>query len=161
MIGTAVISEDKLYRYVLTREWKDGQLKERRCTWIVLHPSSGTAKKNDATVNAVSDFSRRLGFNAMSVVALYAWRSIKIGPVFNVRDPIGPMNDSYIRRECQKSERVFCTWGRFGEKDRADEVRALLKELMIPTWVLGFTKNGQPAHPLSVEPATPPTLWRM
>lgn len=161
MIGTAVFSKDKFYRYVLTREWKDEQLKERRCTWIVLHPSSGTSKKNDPTVIAVSDFSQRLGFNAMSVVALYAWRSNKLGSVATVLNPVGPMNDSYIRRECQKSERVFCGWGRFGEKDRADEVLGLLKELMVPTWVLGFTKDGQPAHPLNVGPDTPPTLWRM
>ena len=81
-IGSEQVSEDKLYRYVLTRRWDGDNLNEKSTTtpsrsllWIMLNPSTATANLNDPTMRRCMSFTHENGFNVFHVVNLFAFRS--------------------------------------------------------------------------------------
>ena len=80
--GSEEGSVDKLYRYVLTRRWDGENLDDnsssdpcRSLLWIMLNPSSATAKINDPTMRRCMSFTQDNGYNVFHVVNLFAFRS--------------------------------------------------------------------------------------
>ena len=81
--GSEEVSEDGLYRYVLTRRGDVDNLNESSTTmspcrsllWIMLNPSSATDKLNDPTMRRCMSFTHDNGFNVFHVVNLFAFRS--------------------------------------------------------------------------------------
>ena len=96
-LGTAVFSPDKKYRYVLTR----GNPRMRRAVWVMLNPSQADQHKNDHTITKCVEFSRRWGFPGIFVVNLYALVSTDPSVLLTSPDPIGLMNDAWLRRAKQ------------------------------------------------------------
>src|ERR1700722_11579781 len=99
MAGEAVISEDGLYRYVLSRRWADGPV----LPWIMLNPSTADASRNDPTLTRVirQTIRRRLRgipYGGACVLNLYALRSPDPSVLRDAQwrgdpDPVGPDND--------------------------------------------------------------------
>ena len=73
--GSEEVSENGMYRYVLTRCWDVETLPCRSLLWIMLNPSTATDKLNDPTMRRCMSFTHDNGFNAFHVVNLFAFRS--------------------------------------------------------------------------------------
>ena len=146
--NTARISNCHRYRYLLTREFGGVST----CLFIMLNPSSADAVQDDPTVRRCIGFARRGGFGRLEVVNLYAFRSTSPSALFTALDPVGPDNVSEIREALGRADMVIAAWGNnAGVNDnsgRVGEVMALIERSGKPVKCFGFTRQGQPRHPL-------------
>ena len=135
---SAVIKGD--YRYVLTREWdRNGPTLHI----VMLNPSTADAEQDDPTVRACVDLAKHLGYGAIDVRNLFAYRSSTPSDLEQVEDPVGPQNDQYL--SAIRHGRVLGAWGNWGGlHGRGVAVRKLLTNKV----VLSLTANRQPTHPL-------------
>lgn len=152
MRGDAVIDSKGIYRYHLSREWKDRQ---RRCCFIMLNPSTADAVTDDRTILRCVGFAKRWGYGAVDVVNLFAYRARKPSILKSVVDPVGPENDVYIKIIANQPncERIVAAWGNHGEF--LERQRRILSIIGRDLYCLGVTKKGQPRHPLYVAEVTP------
>ena len=155
-LGTAVFSPDKKYRYVLTR----GNPRMRRAVWVMLNPSQADQHKNDHTITKCVEFSRRWGFPGIFVVNLYALVSTDPSVLLTSPDPIGLMNDAWLRRAKQYASAydvpVMAAWG---NNVHAIERTQFVSSLFDEMYCLGVTNAGQPKHPLRLAYDTPIQRW--
>ena len=71
-----VFSDCRQYRYRLGRNLRDFP-NDWSLPWVMLNPSTATARKDDATIRRIKWFSSRWGFGNITVVNLYAWKATK------------------------------------------------------------------------------------
>jgi hypothetical protein len=155
----AVISDDDLFRYTLTREWASGP----SVGFLMFNPSVADASINDATIRKCMGFARRWGYGRLVVLNLFAIRSRDPKAVGRMGlDAIGPMNDAWINESVKGCQEVICAWG-CGEHFRASKHSGLknldfrptdlLRNLRashpkLPLMCLGYREDGHPRHPL-------------
>jgi len=145
----AVFSRDRLYRYLLWRNWgRRGPL----MLFIGLNPSTADEHSNDPTIRRCIGFARDHGARGMLVANLYAFRATKPVDLFTVRDPVGVRNNFWIRMAHARAEVTVACWGVHGAcGDRARRVLATLGEVCC----LGVSQAGWPRHPLYLARGTP------
>ncbi|MGH3477634.1 MAG: DUF1643 domain-containing protein [Nocardioidaceae bacterium] len=153
----ATFSHDGVYRYSLTRRWDVGS----SCLFVMLNPSTADASRDDPTVRRCIGFAQRWGWAGLIVVNVYGYRATHPGALWAVDDPVGPDNDAAIVSACEYAAEmgsvVVAAWGSNAEPDRLRRVRSLTLGL---DWsVLGFTRAGQPRHPLYMRGDTEPQDW--
>jgi len=152
-LSTAVLSADGVYRYLLTRIWQPAR---PLAVWIMLNPSTADANHDDPTLRRVTTFTRRAGCGGLAVVNLYALRSTDPAALRDHPDPVGPLNDAFVRRATAEAGLVICAWGgSFPAPDRAQAVTRLLARTGARLRCLGTTTSGQPKHPVRLPNATP------
>jgi hypothetical protein len=148
MIRQAVISNGGKYRYTLTRWWRTGD--QGMILWVMLNPSTADADKDDNTIRRCISFSRLWGYEAMTVVNLYAYRATKPTELWDRakqgKDIIGPKNDRWILKEAYHAQRIVVAWGNNADFHRPKVVRKLLGKKKL--YCLGTTASGHPLHPL-------------
>jgi hypothetical protein len=151
-VATAVMSADSAYRYLLTRRWGDGP----DATFIMLNPSTADAFTTDPTCTRVIRFARREGAGGVTVVNLFGYRATDPAALRGQPDPVGPLNDVFIRGACPPGRLVIAAWGAHGTlTGRAAAVTGMLTAAGVPLQCLGITGQGQPRHPLYVPAAAP------
>lgn len=152
MIRDAVLSDDQLYRYRLTRSWGPG----KTVAFIMLNPSTATAEVDDPTIRRCVGFARAWGYDTLEVVNLFARRATDPGVLYEVEDPVGPENDRHLLEVCSNARLVVAAWGVHGAfKTRGARVLDLLK--LTRVCHLGLTKEGHPRHPLYLPKTVLPT----
>jgi hypothetical protein len=73
-------------------------------------------------------------------------------------DPVGPENDFHLLEAADQASLIVCGWGAYGaHRGRAAEVTALLRGAGHTLYALGFTRDGQPRHPLYLRRQAVPT----
>ncbi|MDO5705795.1 MAG: DUF1643 domain-containing protein, partial [Paracoccus sp. (in: a-proteobacteria)] len=72
-VSRAMYSRCGGHRYLLERRWAPGA----RLVWVMLNPSTATELSNDPTIERVERRSRMLGYDALSVVNLFAFRATR------------------------------------------------------------------------------------
>jgi hypothetical protein len=156
--SSARISDCGRYRYWLARDWYIGDVTPDPLTWIMLNPSTADAAQDDATITRCMRRAAALGFNGIRVVNLFALRSTDPEELARAEDPVGPENDQAILEACHGQRMVIAGWGTgyAALGDRATKVRHMLRELNVPLFALGLTKDRQPRHPLYVSYSTNP-----
>ena len=154
---TAEFSPDRIYRYTLTRQWDDGKC----VAWLMFNPSTADEAQNDPTIRKCIGFSRRWGYGRLVILNLYSVRNSNPRAVARIADPVGPMNDYWIK-ESLKDEGVrelVCAWGCAQHEPNIDaRVRAVLanvREVGTPVVCLGYRDDGHPRHPLMVSYSVP------
>lgn len=152
----ATVSDDGLYRYVLSREWSEGGF----CCWVLLNPSTADAEKDDPTIRRVVGFSKSLGYGGAVVVNLFALRVTRPVHLLDHPDPIGPENDDragfWIRHLP-----VIVGFG--AHKLVESRMEWLDRELWMnggPVRCFGETKDGWPRHPLYLPKTATASEWR-
>jgi hypothetical protein len=149
--ASAWFSEDRAYRYLLTRDWGDGPV----MTWIMLNPSTADAFTSDPTCTRVIQFARREKCTGIRVVNLYGLRATDPAVLRTHPDPVGPCNDRFID-DCTRGLLVVAGWGSHGVRDdRGLQVSTRLDAAGVHLLCLGQTASGQPRHPLYVRSDTP------
>jgi hypothetical protein len=150
MTGSAIISEDRLYRYRLTRGWNS----QPPVMWIMLNPSKADHLKDDPTIRRVIGFSMNHGFGSCIVHNLFALRSTeKSNLLTHVVKSVGKENDEHIIDDAvlpdgtQKMP-IICAWGTLDKRLRwrAVDVLKYLEGLTLHALKIG--NLGDPAHPL-------------
>lgn len=140
----ADFSDDQVYRY---RLWREIDPAGRRCTFVLLNPSTADATKNDPTVRRCINYATSWGFGIVDVVNIFALRSTDPRALFTHPDPVGPENDEAILRAAISSDLLICAWGVHG---RFSGRARIVEEMLRPynPHALAITKRGEPGHPL-------------
>jgi len=153
----AIYSDCDRYRYALTRTW---DASGRRLLFIMLNPSKATEVMNDPTVERCERRARALGYGAMRVCNVFAWKETDPAKLKKAKAPVGPDNDRSLIEATAWADDVLCAWGVHGaHQDRHLEVEHLLSTNAQELNCLGTTKDGHPRHPLYVAYAQPLLPW--
>ena len=143
----ALLSEDGVHRYALSREWSGGT---GLCGFIGLNPSTADADNDDPTIRRCVGFARDWGYAGIRVVNLFSLRT-KSPALLKLADYpqcIGGARNEQTIQECVDACRlVVAAWGiHGGYRNRAAEVLGALNGAAI--YQLGMTRQGYPRHPL-------------
>jgi hypothetical protein len=152
VLATAVFDATRTYRYLLTRIW---DIDLPVMTWVMLNPSTADALRDDPTITRITHrtngFARRpgLGVGGIRVVNLFALRATDPDALRTHPDPVGPLNDVFVRQAVAGASLVVCAWGAGGVlRGRATTVTRRLTRVGARPHCLGVTSTGQPRHPL-------------
>ena len=124
--------------------------------FIGLKPSRADEKKDDPTIRRCISFSKNWGYGGLTIVNLFAYSSHEPNELFKANDPIGPKNDSIIKKNISKAEKIILIWGSYGGFLKRNE--KILKLIKKP-FCLKINKNGSPAHPLYLKGTLKPILY--
>ena len=148
MLSNAVISPDAQYRYALDREWA-GLFSGGVCCWVMLNPSTADAQQDDPTVRRCIYFAQRWGYQAITVLNLFAYRATDPKELRGVEDPVGPDNELWFERVLGRSDAVVCAWGNHGNLHGQSEIGLeWIRRAGHEPLALRVTGQGQPQHPL-------------
>ena len=137
-----ILSEDRKYRYVLSRIWDESK---PLVVIIGLNPSTADEKDDDNTIKKCINFSKNWGYGGLYMLNLFAFRATAPSDMFNASSPIGEENSKYIEKYSKLSDKVICAWGNNGNfKNRSKEVLLNIEN----KFYLKLNKTGEPAHPL-------------
>jgi hypothetical protein len=144
----AALSGDGRYRYLLTRGTYDRA--KRSLLWMMLNPSDADHERDDATIRRCNGFCLHWQIPYYEVGNLYGLRSPYPRALWAAADPVGPDNDRYLLAAAARADIIVLAWGSHGKraKQRADDVMALLWKFNARFHVLGWSKGGDPRHPL-------------
>ncbi len=167
MTGDAILSPCGIYRYSLTRSWFQADTPKGDktfCLFVMLNPSTADASLDDPTIRRCVGFASRWGYRHLSVVNLFALRATDPTALYAVSPSyaIGGDNDAHIRMHAKAADLVVCAWGSHGGlRNRDREVKKiLLEEAADRVMALGWTKGGQPRHPLYMSSVAEPVSAR-
>jgi hypothetical protein len=151
LLGEAVESEDRAYRYVLNRRW--GQSGPVLCM-IMLNPSLADAKTDDPTITRCVTRAMKLSwrgrpYSGLCVLNLFALRSPSPKILRGHPDPVGEENGKWLTGAVAGTDHIMVAWGAHGGlHGRSAAVLELLAA--VPLLCLGTCANGEPKHPLYV-----------
>ena len=155
---SAVVSDDGVHRYMLTRRWAPGPL----LPFILLNPSIADSTTDDATVRRCMSFAQHFGCSGIRVGNIFAHRDTDPHILPRLVDPIGLDNPKWIMhlvkvtREEDPFLPVVCGWGVLGGlRGGHERMMRTLRDVNAPTACLGVTKEGYPKHPLYIANGTP------
>jgi len=150
---SAIISEDGLYRYHLSRTWGD----DERAVFIMLNPSTADGFTDDATIRRCIAFAKAWKLDGIEVVNLYAYRATHPQELWTVNDPVGPDNDRWLRSAGTSGYPLIAAWGNHARQDRVSQVLAMpgFEKLTC----LKTTRSAAPAHPLRLSADLTPVPW--
>jgi hypothetical protein len=135
----AKLSDDKLYRYQLTRIWDEDKPK---VLFIMLNPSTADADVDDPTIRRVINFAKSWNYGGVYVVNLYAFRSTNPKRLREIDDPRGKDNKTHIQDLLTRVDKVIYAWG---HKEKEPE---WLHELVKEPFCIALSTKGIPKHPL-------------
>lgn len=139
---SANFSRCRQYRYALHRHWDTSR---PALLLIGLNPSTADARHNDPTIRRCIGFANDWGFGSLCVANLFAYRATYPADLKAAEDPVGPRNNSWLRRLAREADLVVAAWGNDGQHlGRADAVRKMLPDLHC----IRMNSAGEPAHPL-------------
>ncbi len=142
MIRTAEFSEDKQYRYQLSRIWDEtGEKKIAMC--IGLNPANAGAAIDDNTIRILIGSLRHLDYGGLKMVNLYALITPKPAELFNHPNNLGA-NDGWIQTTAYQCQEIIFCWGAFKNAvHRAKNVMAMFPDAKC----FGKNNDGSPWHP--------------
>ena len=141
-ITRAILSEDRNYRYVLSRIWDSDKA---MVTIIGLNPSTADEYTDDPTITRCINFAKSWGYGGIYMLNLFAYRATKPVDMFNENEPIGLENNRYIIEYASKTDKVICAWGNHGSyMKRSQDILNQIDN----AYYLKLNKSGEPAHPL-------------
>ena len=150
MNTTALISEDKLYRYQLLRVWDETL---PRVLFVMLNPSTADATKDDPTIRRVISFAKSWGYGGVYVGNLFAFRSTDPKGLKYVKDPIGENNIQHIQAMVGLVDKIIYAWGNNQKEPK------WLSEMVPTPYCIDISKKGVPKHPLYLKKDTHPKLY--
>ncbi|WP_255799774.1 DUF1643 domain-containing protein [Mycobacteroides abscessus] len=147
-ISTAVFSEDRRYRYRLVRVWNTSR---PVLSIVMLNGSIADEHSDDPTISRWETRANWLGFGGLIVRNVYGAVSTDPRKLRAMQDPVGPANDQELALATHWPVTVL-GWGTHAQPERIADVMAILlagcRARGSALAVLGWTKYGQPRHPL-------------
>lgn len=106
-VSSAVFSEDRRYRYELTRRWGPGPA----LMFVSLNPSDADEHRDDPTTRRDVRFARGFGYDAVTLLNLNAGRTPNPAELADMDDPVGPDNDAHLDRAAAEHDVIVFAWG--------------------------------------------------
>jgi hypothetical protein len=159
VIKEAVISDDEMYRYRLSRTWS--RLNEKHAVFVMLNPSTADERFDDPTIRRCINFAKREDCGGLIVVNLYAFRTpepkyLKEAARAGI-DTVGILNDYHLEAEiggaAGAEAPLIAAWGTNAQPARVKQVMSFMG--METAKALKITKDGHPGHPLYVKSDAP------
>lgn len=147
---SAIFSECGLYRYRLDRDVKiDGHV----IAFCGINPSAAGIVKNDPTVRKWMGFCKVYGARKLIAVNPLAYCSTKVKELKCVADPVGPDNHKYLASVADEADIIVPCWGNRSKipkelRHHLDSAIDIFKSSGKPVMTFGYTKSGDPMHPL-------------
>ncbi|HKN57138.1 MAG TPA: DUF1643 domain-containing protein [Amycolatopsis sp.] len=147
---SAVLSDDGVYRYHLSRTW---DARSPRLAWLMLNPSTADALVDDPTIRRCMRFARDWMFGGIEVVNLFAYRATKPAELERCPvDVVGPDNYEWIRQTAERCPVFVLAWGAHKQATPLVVGNALAAiGTRSKLYQLGSTASGAPRHPLYVK----------
>lgn len=147
---SAVISPCGMYRYRLERKIADTGLVY---AFFGINPSTADASIDDATVRKWTGFCRQWGASRFIVGNVFAYRATDVKALAKVDDPHGPDIGDHITDIITEADILVPCWGNTSKvppelRDYFDVLADALLSCGKPVRCFGFTKAGDPMHPL-------------
>lgn len=167
VVASAQLSDDGVYRYMLTRDWGDGPAR-RHVLWVMLNPSTADADVDDWTIRRCQAYARAWGFDGITVANLFAFRATDPKELHNAPCPVGEVidgvdvNDATLRRllEDLTNGMVVAAWGKHGRfLRRHGDFATMAMHADRTVHVLGYTSDGSPHHPRGCADDLKPLVW--
>lgn len=143
MESGAKFSPERVYRYRLWRIW---DRRKGLVLLIGLNPSTADEEKNDPTIRRGIGFAMDWGYGGLLWGNAFGYRNtypenLKTCGV----DPVGPENDAELQAMNAEANMAVLCWGDGGlYMNRGSVVQAMFPNSLC----FGYTKAGQPRHPL-------------
>lgn len=143
-----------LYRYSLIHKWSGAP--DNKLVFLMLNPSTADAFKADPTVAACMVWAQMWGFGELEVVNIFAYRATDPKNMKKAEDPIGPLNNAFVKEAAASASLIVAAWGAHGDHlGRGREVATkLLREMKLTC--LAINEGGHPKHPLYIKRKTKP-----
>jgi hypothetical protein len=160
MNRSAEFSPDRLYRRRLDRWWGTGP----RVGWLMCNPSTAGEEDDDPTIRKVTGFSARWGFQGFTVINVFDLVLTDSSQLHKAQYPVTPRNGEIIAAVCKDIELLIVAWGCESVMKRMTKrgmdplftVKAIqAANDWLPVECLGFSKSGNPYHPLMLAYDTP------
>lgn len=136
----ACLSPCRLYRYALWRTWDESK---KKVMFIGLNPSTADETVDDRTVGRCISYATQWGYGGIIMTNLFAFRASKPTEMMRAENPIGEMNDYYLKRLAVDAALIVGMWGNSGTfLNRSEEVVAMFLNLHC----IRVTSGGQPHH---------------
>jgi hypothetical protein len=146
MTRSALISSCGHFRYRLGRSWNTSR---PVLAFVMLNPSTADADIDDPTIRKCIGFAVRLGFGAIDVVNLFAYRAADPKALKAAGYQRGPENARWIDHAVRESEDVICGWGSNARGlAAAAETLDMIRAVGHTPKALRVTPDGIPQHPL-------------
>ncbi len=151
--SSAVFSECGTYRYSLRREWDDSKM---LLVWCMLNPSKAGADDDDPSVRRVRGFTKREGrYGGFILVNVWALIATDPKDLHAQRSAFEPENLIHIQHAAVGRD-VVVAWGaRVARGPGLQNVMRILNGCAASIRCLGYTKGGEPRHPLYLRKDTP------
>ncbi len=149
----AFITEDGLYRYILSRDWSKAGEVLKTVVFVGLNPSTADGTVDDPTIRRCVGFATAWGYNRLFMVNLFAFRATEPAVMKQAQDPEGEFNGSIVSAASHTMDLTVVAWGVHGAFRGQDQ--RYLSSLKDPHH-LGLTKDGHPKHPLYLKADTRP-----
>lgn len=128
MLLHTILSDDKVYRYVLHRDLREEQealLRARPCMFLMLNPSTADESLDDPTVRKCKGYARRWGFTDLLIGNLFAFRATDPKDLLMHKDRAdGPENVAWVAKMLAASEIVVCGWGQTPRRSSTPSTRS-------------------------------------
>ena len=136
----AELSNCRNYRYALWRTWDD---EKGKAMFIGLNPSTADEIEDDRTIKRCISYAKQWGYGGIIMGNLFAYRTPSPAEMMMSNDPVGPENDTWLKRLSEEADIVVAMWGNSGSfLNRSNEVVKMFPSLMC----LCITNAGQPHH---------------
>lgn len=140
----ASFSRCKTYRYWLSRQFSKGS---GHCVFIGLNPSIADVNNDDPTIRRCMGFASDWGYQKLTVVNLFAFRTPSPEELKRALSPEGTRNRGALREACQDADCIVAAWGVHGTfLAQSSRLSRIWTNHRLQCF--GVTKNGQPIHPL-------------
>ena len=158
MIRSAILSDARLYRYVLWRKWDESK---PFVMFIGLNPSTADETDDDPTIRRCISFAKSWGFGGLAMVNLWSWRCTDPKDLLlKTYDPVGPDNDEYLIETGRACSLIICAWGNGPVIKALDPERPIhVARLFDNVCMLAINKDLQPGHPLYIKGDVVPQFW--
>lgn len=155
----AEFSSDRLYRYTL--EIQVAKKNHRMIQFIGLNPSTADEKLDDATMRRLKRFTADWGYGWFTMTNLFAYRTRDPYIMKTIGDPIGPLNNYWLKHVAENVDLIVCCWGNHGTwRGRDRVVLDFLKKFGYDLHCFGESRDGNPLHPLRLPASLSPTPYR-
>ena len=151
MNKTALLSEDNIYRYQLSRIWDE---EKPKILFIMLNPSTADEFVEDPTIRRVVNYAKDWGYGGVYVGNLYAFRSTDPKGLKCIAHPVGPENITHIQTLISLVDKVIYAWG--NEEKEPD----WLKKMVDTPYCIEISKKGIPKHPLYLKKCLIPQIYK-
>jgi hypothetical protein len=153
--SSALLSEDRVYRYWLLRRWNAAL---PLMAVIGCNPSVADEEQDDPTIRKARGFAERLNCGGVLMLNVGAYRATNPKDWRAARDPFGPGNtianlQGYLIKWAPSL--VIAAWGKPCMLSQRGEHRAqAIKKNILGMKCWGRNRDGSPRHPLRLPYST-------